>query len=76
MDSQKDLSQDEQIQETGQLELTSSPEKHHIHLLTIIGEIEGHENLPGSSKTTKYEHLLPRLATISPISVGMIPMTV
>ncbi len=64
MDFQKDLSQDEQIQETGQLELTSSPEKHHIHLLTIIGEIEGHENLPGSSKTTKYEHLLPRLAWI------------
>ena len=35
-----------------------------IHLLTIIGEIEGHENLSGNSKTTKYEHILPLLAGI------------
>lgn len=35
-----------------------------IQLLTIIGEIEGHENLSASSKTTKYEHVLPMLANI------------
>ena len=29
-----------------------------IKLITIIGEIEGHDNLPAASKTTKYEHLL------------------
>lgn len=35
-----------------------------IHLLTIIGEIEGHESLGERAKTTKYEHVLPRLAMI------------
>ena len=35
-----------------------------IHLLTVIGEIEGHECLPANSKTTKYEHVLPQLAAI------------
>ena len=29
-----------------------------IYLLSIIGEIEGHECLPSTSKTTKYEHVL------------------
>ncbi len=32
--------------------------------MTIIGEIEGHENAPGNSKTTKYEHVLPKLAEL------------
>jgi len=32
--------------------------------LTIIGEIEGHEAVSGSTKATKYEHLLPKLAEI------------
>ena len=35
-----------------------------IHLISIIGEIEGHENLSNNSKTTKYEHILPQLAAI------------
>ena len=35
-----------------------------IHLLTIIGEIEGHESLGERSKTTKYENVLPRLARV------------
>lgn len=33
-------------------------------MLTIIGEIEGHDNLSNNSKTTKYEHVLPQLAAI------------
>ena len=40
------------------------PLESRIHLLTIIGEVEGHENLAGNSKTTKYEHILPQLAAI------------
>lgn len=52
------------IKENGQLTLGHSKEKHKIHLLSIIGEIEGHENMSGTSKTTKYEHVLPRLAEI------------
>ena len=35
-----------------------------IHLLTIIGEVEGHDNLSSNTKTTKYEHVLPQLAAI------------
>ena len=35
-----------------------------IHCLTIIGQIEGHMNLPENTKTTKYEHVLPLLAAI------------
>ena len=35
-----------------------------IHMISIIGEIEGHDNLSSSSKTTKYEHILPQLAAI------------
>ena len=32
--------------------------------MTIIGEIEGHDILGQSSKSTKYEHILPELASI------------
>lgn len=35
-----------------------------IHILTIIGQIEGHQTLPEQSKTTKYEHLMPLLASL------------
>lgn len=35
-----------------------------IHLLTIIGEIEGHEAVNNNTKSTKYEHILPKLAQI------------
>lgn len=52
------------IKETGAVSLEHNAEKHKIELITIIGEIEGHENLSGTSKTTKYEHLLPKLAQI------------
>ena len=38
--------------------------QHKIHLLSIIGEVEGHENASGNSKTTKYDHVLPKLAEI------------
>ncbi len=50
----------EEIKEYGEVKL--GDEKHRISLMTIIGEIEGHECLPSSTKTTKYEHVLPKLA--------------
>lgn len=56
--------QDERIEDIGQLTLKENKEKQNIHLISIIGEIEGHENLSGNSKTTKYEHILPQLAAI------------
>ena len=62
LDTQKE--QDEQIRETGQLTLDQNKRKHRIELLTIIGEVEGHDSAPSQSKTTKYEHVLPKLALI------------
>ncbi|MBQ1281768.1 MAG: ATP-dependent Clp protease proteolytic subunit [Oscillospiraceae bacterium] len=35
-----------------------------VYTLSIIGQIEGHQALPESVKTTKYEHILPLLAGI------------
>lgn len=35
-----------------------------IYVLTIVGQIEGHQLLPPTSKSTKYEHVLPLLATV------------
>lgn len=51
-----------EIRESGQLILDKNKKKNHIQLITIIGEIEGHDNLGSNSKTTKYEHILPKLA--------------
>ena len=62
LEQQKD--QDEQIKEVGSIPLENDSGKPNIQLLTIIGEIEGHEAVSGSTKATKYEHLLPKLAEI------------
>ena len=35
-----------------------------IYTLTIIGQVEGHQILPETAKSTKYEHVLPLLASI------------
>lgn len=55
---------DERIEKQGQLVLDKNERKHRIHLLSIIGEIEGHEASSPQTKTTKYEHVLPQLAAI------------
>lgn len=55
--------EEDRIRESGQVTLGGT-KKGRIHLLSIIGEIEGHENLSGSTKTTKYEHILPELAKV------------
>lgn len=54
----------ERIEETGQVTLDRNGKSNSIHLITIIGEVEGHDNLGSNSKTTKYEHILPQLAAI------------
>ena len=43
--------------------MTENPEGR-IYTLTIIGQVEGHQVLPETCKTTKYEHILPLLASI------------
>ena len=54
----------EEIREMGQTTLNQNEENHRVELLSIIGEVEGHESAPSQSKTTKYEHVLPKLAMI------------
>ena len=54
----------EEIKETGSLDLDTNHINHHIKLITIIGEIEGHDAVSGNTKATKYEHLLPMLTEI------------
>lgn len=61
---EQETEQNEQIQEMGQVMLDGNEKKHKVELLTIIGEVEGHESAPSQSKTTKYEHVLPKLAMI------------
>lgn len=60
----KEKHQDGRIGEVGQITLDENEAHHKIHLISIIGEIEGHDNLSSTSKTTKYEHVLPQLAAI------------
>lgn len=48
----------------GQADLAGNAYGYPIHLLTIIGEIEGHQVLGPGTKTTKYEYVLPELARV------------
>lgn len=66
MKEEKDTSEKneklDQLQELG-ADLSKSKEGN-IYTLTIIGQVEGHQVLPETVKTTKYEHVLPLLAGI------------
>ncbi len=50
------------LEEYGAVHMTG--QDGNICTLTIIGQIEGHQLLPETTKTTKYEHILPLLAAI------------
>ncbi|MDQ0175757.1 ClpP family protease [Bacillus chungangensis] len=54
----------EKIQQLGQTNVPQLSQDSNIHCLTIIGQIEGHMQLPPQNKTTKYEHLIPQLVAI------------
>ena len=60
-DSKKE---NDNVIEFGQAILHADRRNTTIYLLSIIGEIEGHECLPSTAKTTKYEHVLPKLAAV------------
>ena len=53
----------DKIKELGQTNVPTM-EDSNIHVLTIIGQVEGHMQLPPQNKTTKYEHVLPQLIAI------------
>ncbi len=50
----------EKIQQLGQTNVPQM-EQSNIHVVTIIGQVEGHMQLPPQNKTTKYEHIIPQL---------------
>ena len=54
----------DEIKEYGQTDLNNNRSHKKVHLLSIIGEIEGHENVASGTKATKYEHVLPQLAQV------------
>lgn len=54
----------EKIQQLGQTNVPQLSQDSKIHCLTIVGQIEGHVQLPPHNKTTKYEHLIPQLVAI------------
>ncbi|WP_027963244.1 ClpP family protease [Halalkalibacillus halophilus] len=53
----------EKIKQLGQTNVPQAPESN-IHILPIIGQIEGHLQLPAKNKTTKYEHIIPQIIAI------------
>lgn len=65
MDNNKKQTENEQTEQIIELgsDITKGS-KGSIYTLTIIGQIEGHQVLPDTAKTTKYEHVLPLLAGI------------
>ena len=50
------------IQELGTTNIPVA--KSNIHVMTIIGQVEGHMILPPQNKTTKYEPIMPQLVAI------------
>ncbi|MGI6684800.1 MAG: ClpP family protease [Bacillota bacterium] len=52
----------ELINEFGQTQLPAV--KSNIHVITIVGQVEGHLVMPPQNKTTKYEHIIPQLVAV------------
>lgn len=65
-DEEKDQKQSGIVDKIQQLGQTNVPqmEQSNIHVITIIGQIEGHIQLPPQNKTTKYEHVIPQLVAV------------
>lgn len=62
MNKKKDQTDRDDLLELGssKLEVGSS----RIRCMTIVGQIEGHQLLPDTIKSTKYEHVIPELAAM------------
>lgn len=54
----------EDLKEYGMMMLQDGEDGDKIQMVSIIGEIEGHESAGEKTKTTKYEHLLPLLVSM------------
>ncbi|MFT4413620.1 ClpP family protease [Fredinandcohnia humi] len=54
----------DKIQQLGQTNVPQLSTDTKIHCLTIVGQVEGHIQLPPQNKTTKYEHVIPQIVAI------------
>lgn len=61
-EKEKNTQKDENIREMASVVTQSDGIT--LHLISIIGQIEGHGILPETQKTTKYEHILPSLVAV------------
>lgn len=62
MSDNKNSKENDEIKELGSVEVKC--EKGKIYCLSIVGQIEGHTTLSSESKTTKYEHIIPKLIEV------------
>ena len=51
--AEKKALENEEIKEYGQIELNENRQQHNIQLLSIIGEVEGHECLASNTKSNE-----------------------
>lgn len=61
-DSEQDENRSRVLSDLGETEVPRL--KSDIHVLTVIGQVEGHLVLPAQNKTTKYEHIIPQLVAV------------
>jgi len=54
--------ENENLTDFGQLSLPA--QQSNIHVITIIGQVEGHLVMPSQNKATKYEHIIPQLVAV------------
>jgi ATP-dependent protease ClpP protease subunit len=52
------------IQSINEFGITATINDKKVQMINIIGQIEGHLILPPQNKTTKYEHMIPKLLEI------------
>ncbi len=63
MDNNENTNEEyEAIKDLGGIEIRNSQGR--FFCISIVGQIEGHSVLPPQTKTTKYEHILPKLVSV------------
>lgn len=63
-ENRRDNNQDSayNLNEFGQLSLPKDDSN--VHVITIVGQVEGHLEMPPQNKATKYEHIIPQLVAV------------
>ncbi len=54
--------QNENLTDFGTMNLPNS--RSDIHVISVIGQVEGHLVMPSQNKATKYEHVIPQLVAV------------